>query len=245
MMTLKSDFHLHTSDDRFDAIRHTARTLISTAARKGFKVLAITNHDTFTYDSDLRDYAADLGILLIPGIEKTIEGKHVLILNANLQAEKIRTFSDLRRARQDGFFNIAPHPFFIKKYCLQDKLLEHLDLFDAIEFSFFYSRLVNFNRAAVRLAKKKRLPVVGNSDCHILKFMGICHSLIEAESRTLEGVLNAIRNHQLKVVSRPISLPGLARILLEIRDVGRKSPQAEVFAREEMRSTGQESTLAM
>lgn len=243
MMTLKSDFHLHTSDDRCDAIRHSARALVSTAARRGFHVLAITNHDTFTFNFDLRDYAADLGILLIPGIEKTIEGKHVLILNANPQAEKIRTFGDLRRARKDGFFVVAPHPFFKKEYCLQDKLLEHWDLFDAIEFSYFYSRVVNFNREAVRLAKEKRLPVVGNSDCHILKYMGICHSLVHAESQTLDGVFDAIRNHSIRVVSRPISLPGLARIYFEIGNLGRKSLKKMVFAYEEKMSAGKDAGL--
>ena len=185
MMKLKSDLHLHTWEDRRDMVGHSAMELISTAAHKGFKVLSITNHDTFTFSPELQSYAADRGLLLIPGIEKTIEGKHVLILNANLTAEKIRTFDDLHIAKRDGIFVVAAHPFFKTKYCLGEKLLDYTDLFDAIEFTFFYSKWLNYNRKAMQVAKEKGLPVLGNSDCHFLKYMGICHSVIHAESQTI------------------------------------------------------------
>lgn len=234
MIKLKSDFHLHTCEDRMDAIGHTADELISTAARKGFKVLSITNHDTFTYSHDLERCAADQGILLIPGIEKTVEGKHILILNADWAAEKLNTFDDLRRAKRDGFFVIAPHPFFKTGFCLEEKFLEHVDLFDAVEFSYFYSKWVNFNRKAVWLAKEKGLPLVGNSDCHILKYMGMCHSIIHAEKQTTEAVFTAIRNHHVEVVSRPIFLPKLARIYFEIRTMGRKNQMDKVMEHEEI-----------
>jgi predicted metal-dependent phosphoesterase TrpH len=234
MIKLKSDFHLHTCDDRMDAIGHTAHALISTAARKGFKVLSITNHDTFTYSYELERYAADQGVLLIPGIEKTVEGKHTLILNADWAAEKIKTFGDLRRARRDGIFVIAPHPFFRTDFCLAEKLLEHVELFDAVEVSYFYTRWMNFNRKAVRLAKEKGLPLVGNSDCHILKYMGMCHSIIHAEKQTAEAVFAAIRNHHVEVVSRPIFLPKLARIYFEIRTIGRKNQTEKASEQEEI-----------
>ena len=216
-MKLKSDLHLHTCEDRFDRVAHSAQKLIAIAAQKGFKVLSITNHDTLTWNRDLQSYAADLDILLIPGLEKTIEEKHVLILNANrLATEKIQTFDDLRRAKQDGMCIIAPHPFFKKRCCLEERLLEYAALFDAVEFTFFYSKWLNFNQKAVRVAKEKGLPVVGNSDCHVLKYQGICHSIIHTENQTIEAVFSAIRKHNVEVVSRPIFLPKLAMMYLEM-----------------------------
>lgn len=190
--------------------------LIDLAAQKGFQVLSITNHDTYTFSSDLENYALDRGILLIPGIEKKIERKHVLILNANHALEKIKTFEDLREAKNDGLFVIAPHPFFKINICLEKKLLENLELFDAIEYTFFYSKWLNFNKKAVKLAKEKGFPIVGNSDCHVLKYMGICHSIINAKSQTVDDVFSAIRNKNVEVVSEPIFLPKLCAIFLDI-----------------------------
>ena len=146
MLNIKSDFHLHTRDDREDRIGHSEKELIDHAAANGFSALAITNHNTFTFNNDLRSYAEDSGILLIPGVEKTVEGKHVLILNASPATEKITTFEDLRKAKEDDVFLIAPHPFFKHHNCLEKKLYKHIELFDALEFCFFYSKWFNLNR---------------------------------------------------------------------------------------------------
>ena len=70
-MPLKADLHLHTRErDRF--IAYDARDLIDRAARSGFQVLSITNHDAVTFSADLEGYAWWSGILLFPGVEMTI-----------------------------------------------------------------------------------------------------------------------------------------------------------------------------
>ena len=78
---LKVDFHLHTADDPLDRVGHTARELILKAEDEGFDVISVTNHDRLTFSPDLFDFARERGLLLIPGIEMTIEGRHVLVLN--------------------------------------------------------------------------------------------------------------------------------------------------------------------
>jgi len=45
---LKAEFHLHTSDDPRDMILYTAEEVIDRAARRGYGVLAITNHDAMS-----------------------------------------------------------------------------------------------------------------------------------------------------------------------------------------------------
>lgn len=216
MIRLKTDFHLHTSDDRCDAIRHSARKLIDRAAEKNFDALAITNHNTFTFSRELEIYARDRGILLIPGIEKSIEGKHVLLLNAFPATEKIHTFAELRHAKADGLFVVAPHPFYKASHCLGRKLYEHLDLFDALEFSFFYSRFFNLNRRVLKLHCEQGLPLIGNSDCHLLKYFGACHSIINAEHVSMDSIFNAIRAQQVEVVSKPQPFLRLGAILTEM-----------------------------
>src|SRR5712692_2307780 len=77
-MVLKTDLLLHTSEGK-SFIRYDARSLIDRAAREGYHVLSITNHDLVTVRQDLQAYASERRILLIPGVEATIEGKHVLL----------------------------------------------------------------------------------------------------------------------------------------------------------------------
>src|SRR5262249_43053412 len=110
-MELRADLHLHTRErERF--IAYDARELIDRAVHAGFQVLSITNHDTVTFDAALRGYAEERGILLIPGVEATIEGKHVLLYNIDVPPGRIRTFADLRRLRQPDWLVVAAHPFF-------------------------------------------------------------------------------------------------------------------------------------
>lgn len=204
-MRLKADLHLHTCEgERF--IAHDARALIDRAARAGYQVLSITNHNIVTHDEALRAYAQDRGILLIPGVEATIEGKHVLLYNLDVPPSRIRTFSDLRTLRRPEWLVVAAHPFFPGPTCLRGRLVREIDLFDAIEFCHFYTRRIDFNRSAMRLAKEAGLPLVGNSDCHLARQFGTTCSLIDA-APVAESVLRAIRKGRVEVVSHPLALP--------------------------------------
>ncbi len=119
MPVLRFDFHLHTLDDPVDHhVFHTVFELIDKAAGLGYGALAITLHNTQFESSRASEYAAERGIMLLPGTERDIEGCHVLLINYPRQVtEAIHTFDDLRKARsnerlaRDGLA-IAAHPFF-------------------------------------------------------------------------------------------------------------------------------------
>lgn len=215
MRGLKADLHLHTCEGEA-FIAYDARTLIDRAAREGYQVLSITNHDTVTYSEALRAYATERGILLIPGVEATIEGTHVLLYNLRVPLDCIKTFADLRWHRSSVGLAVPAHPFFPGPICcIRDRLLEEIDLFDALEFCHFYTRRIDFNRKAVRLAKEMGLPLLGNSDSHLPRQFGTTYSLIDAEP-TMDSVLTAIRKGQVEVVSRPLTLRQLVGIGAEL-----------------------------
>lgn len=219
-MGLKADLHLHTRE-RESFIAYDARDLIDRAAQAGFQVLSITNHDTVTFSADLRGYAQERAILLIPGIEATIEGKHVLLYNIDVPPERIRTFADLRRLRRPEWLVAAPHPFFPGSICLRERLLREIDLFDAIELSHFYTARIDFNRSAIRLARETGLPLLGTSDSHVLRQFGTTYSLVEG-SPTVTSVLGAIRKGQVRIESRPLTLRECAGIVLEMLVASRR-----------------------
>src|SRR6185295_3384320 len=110
---LKADLHIHTADDPADPIPYSTFDLIDRAAQLGYDVLAITLHDRQLDTAPFRDYAASRGIVLVPGIERTIHGRHVLLLNYSRAAESVNAFEDLVRLRErEHGLVIAPHPFF-------------------------------------------------------------------------------------------------------------------------------------
>src|SRR5262245_65889605 len=97
---LKVELHAHTREDPIDRIPYHARTRIHRAATLGYSALAITLHDRQLPVTELTRFARERGIVLIPGIERTIRGKHVLLLNLPQAAEQVSDFDELARLRQ-------------------------------------------------------------------------------------------------------------------------------------------------
>jgi predicted metal-dependent phosphoesterase TrpH len=203
---LKADLHIHTKEDPLDYIHHTAEDIIDHAAKSGFDVLSITLHEKFLFSEDLKKYAEARNILLIPGVEANIDDCHVVVLNAKAEAESLSSFQDLsryRHAHPDSFI-LAPHPFYPKGKCLRDKLIEHIQLFDAVDYCHFYFRGVNiFNKKALAVAKKYDKPVIGTSDCHLLFQFNHTYSLIDSE-KNVDSVIEALRQNRVELVTEPI-----------------------------------------
>ena len=196
---LKVELHAHTADDPQDAIPHSTIELIDRAASLGYAAVAITLHDLQLDLQPFVPYARERGVVLIPGIEKTIRGKHVLLLNFREPVEQIQTFDDLLKVKQrSGGLVIAPHPFYPTRTCLHGVLDEYLPVFDAIEFNAFYTSTVNFNRAAVRWAAARGKPMVGNGDVHVLSQLGATYSLVNSD-RDAEAICEAVKQGRVDV----------------------------------------------
>jgi predicted metal-dependent phosphoesterase TrpH len=210
-MWLKADLHVHTCEGPEGIVRWTPREVIDLAAQAGYQILSFTDHDTRTYDPSLADYARERGIVLIPGVEATVERRHVLLYNFSPSLDGLRTLSDIRRQKRPDSLVIAPHPFFPGPTSLRQRLLENLDLFDAVESCHYYTAWLDYNRAGRLLAQANHLPLVGTSDAHLPCQFGTTYSLVEAEP-TPEGVLDAIRAGRVRVVSRPLKASELLAV---------------------------------
>ncbi len=205
-MKLKVDLHIHTQEDPKERIKYNAEELIDLASSKGFDVISITNHDIITFNNHLRDYAEKKGILLIPGMEASIKGRHVLLINWDKNEKEIKTFDDIRRYKNSKNLVIAPHPYYPGALSLKSKLAKHIDIFDAIEYSHFYLKWINFNSKGVRKAKEKGLPLIGTSDAHALWQLETTYTLVHSEKKTVESVLNAIKAQKIEIITKPLKL---------------------------------------
>jgi predicted metal-dependent phosphoesterase TrpH len=206
---LKIDFHTHCNEDPEDRfIKHSPEELIDHAAKEGFNALSITCHNKVVFSRSLQKYANLKNILLIPGAERDIEDKHVLLFNfTQEEIDEIETFDDLRGKKKLNQLAIAPHPFYThpNNISLFSKLEKNIDIFDAVEYcNLYFKGLNNLNKKAEKIAQKYNLPMVGNSDMHRLDFMGSNFTLVDAEKDVL-SVIKAVKDKKVMVSSRPRS----------------------------------------
>ncbi len=206
-MPLKCDLHLHSGEDSRHQLDYSARDLIAVAARRGYQVLSVTNHDRVTYDVELADFARKRGVLLIPGVEASVGGKHVLLYGVDGMEEDwgaLDVFA-LRRMRARGALVVAPHPFYPGYHSPGALLVRFPHLFDAVEYSHLYVRRVNFNRRATALARRRGLPLLGQSDAHSLRQLDYTYSMVDAAPETQE-IFGAIREGRIQVATHPARL---------------------------------------
>jgi predicted metal-dependent phosphoesterase TrpH len=219
-MLLKADFHVHSSEDPADPVEYSARELIRMASRLGYDVLSITNHNTVTWDEGLAAYAAGKGILLLPGVELSVAGrKHVLAVNSALRGDipgsAFTRFEDLAAIRGEETLIVAPHPFYGAPVCMGSDLEKYRGLFDAVEASYFHSRLINPNQKAMRFSARHGIPMIGTSDAHFRSQFGRAHSLVEAD-KDPRSVIDAVKRGRVRIVCPPLSIAGMGLILMRL-----------------------------
>jgi hypothetical protein len=231
---LKVELHTHTADDPVDLIPYSTVDLIDRAADLGFQALAITLHER---QLDLRSFQAHAErrrIVLIPGVERSIAGKHVLLLNFPAIAERLTTFEELAalKAATHGLV-IAPHPYYPSTSSLGRHLQPHAALVDAVEFNAYYTRHVNvFNRLALRWAAQQGKPVVAGSDVHRIGQLGPTYTLVDAEPNA-SSICSAIRAGRVELRTRPMTSAAAAALItsmtlagLRARSGARRKPSA-------------------
>jgi predicted metal-dependent phosphoesterase TrpH len=207
---IKLDLHIHTLDDPKDVLDYSAHQLLERARSLGFRVLAITLHDAVFDRAEVFADAARMGILLIPAAEVRLEGADVILLNVTPDdISSLRTLDDLaalRNRRGSSLFTIAPHPFYVLGGSIGERLLQHIDHFDAIELCHFWSRFFNPNRRAVEIAKRFGKPLIATSDAHQLHAFGSNYTSVpEVADLTVQTVIDALRDGPLRVTNPPCS----------------------------------------
>ena len=204
---LKAEMHAHCNLDPKDygISQYSPEQLIRVAAMQGYEILSITCHDVNIWSEKLSDYALSYGITLIPGMEVTAEKtRHILVYNTDKGPESLDTLDKIRKLSKEEALIVAPHPFFPGRTCLRGYLEKHPDLFDAVEFSGFLVRGLNFNRRAMTFAKRIRKPVLACGDIHHLWQLGKTYTWIYAEPE-IQSIVDAIKQGQVRIEMTPLS----------------------------------------
>src|SRR3989344_1005097 len=218
---LKADLHIHTFEDPCHRILYTAKAMIKYKAKLGFKVLAVTNHNSIYFNNELDDYAKKLGVILFPGMEALIGGKEVLIINADQRKLKYwKSGPEFRRVyksiypslgvlenfRNEGMVIGAPHPFYPGSNCLGEELIKNIRNFDFVEHCHFYTAYFNKNKQAAIIARKFNKTLIANTDAHNWFQLGLKNYSYINSNFNKEDVLEAIRANKVHITTEPLNL---------------------------------------
>lgn len=214
---LKCQFHIHAAGDPVENISYTYKDIVNEAKRLSYDVLCITCHQRLFFTKKMERYARKKGLLLIPGIEFEINKKHILCINAHPDIEKVDSFEKLKKYKKNHpeSLIVAPHPFFPGNNTLKKALIENILLFDAIEYSYAYTKTKNYNDEAVALAKRWKKPIIATSDCHILKYFDLAYTLVDSKKNT-SSILQAIKNKRIKITHSPTNYFTIFKIIFLI-----------------------------
>ncbi|RNJ26503.1 PHP domain-containing protein [Halosegnis longus] len=199
---LRAELHCHSSLS-YDG-RDPVEMLLAQAEAVGLDVLAVTDHDEIDASLAAAERAEEYGLVGIPGMEVTSEAGHVLALGIEeLIPPGLSFVETLDRIREQGGIAVVPHPFQRSRHGVAPHISEEtLASADAIEV--YNSRLFTgrSNRTAETFATSRNLPMTAGSDAHIAEMVGQAVTEIDADERTSEAVLDAIRAGRTSVVGR-------------------------------------------
>lgn len=189
---MRFDLHVHScfsKDSNSDLI-----SILEHAKKNGLDGVAICDHDTRQGGIECARLAKEINsdIIVIPGVEVTSSKGHILVLDPKGDITLGMTPEDtIKKARELGGTVIIPHPFKITSHGIG--YVKNLD-FDAVEV--LNSRCVtdNANRKARKVTEELGFSQVGGSDSHEAKMVGCSYTEIDASERTMESVLEAIRD---------------------------------------------------
>lgn len=204
-LTGSADLHMHTTASDGTA---TAREVLDYVAALGtIDVIAITDHDVMDaslWAYEQRDkYAFDI----IPGVEVSSKGGHVLALWVTKPIAKGMSLADTTAAiHAQGGMAILAHPFemLVSPYACM-RYVQHPEVLiqdgvDALEIHNAGSPTPGNNWLAGRTAAKLGMTITGNSDAHSLAAIGC--GLTHFKGRTAADLRRALETGETAVEGR-------------------------------------------
>jgi len=197
-MQLFIDLHSHS---RFSADGVAEpEAMVAEARAKGLHGFAITDHNTcacvdyFLQHGQMNKEGLPVdGLLIIPGQEITTADGHLLAIGITLPDLKgIPAVEAVALIHQAGGLAIPPHPYDFFRAGIREPVLATLDV-DALEVFNAATTLKRYNKHAFEYAQSRGLPMTAASDAHDHAALGTAYSILEAETFSVAGVLDAIR----------------------------------------------------
>ncbi|MBI2422483.1 MAG: PHP domain-containing protein [Candidatus Hydrogenedentes bacterium] len=193
MPWLRGSLHTHTANS--DG-RQSPQKLVDAYAARNHDFLMMSDHDTLTPP----DSVLPRGMVLIPGVEVTANGPHLLHVNAQSPVEPHEDRQAVLNAiREQGGFAILNHPNWGQDFNhYPQSLLESLQGYAGVEIYNGVRRRDEGSPLAVDrwdqlLAKGRRVWGYANDDCHGEGDEQVAWMMVQAEHRQRSAIVDALR----------------------------------------------------
>lgn len=190
------DLHVHEkrfSKDSFLALEE----VVDIAKRIGLDGICITDHESMGLREYAAEYSEKTGFPIFVGIEYySLQGDILAFGIDSYPEERVSAQEFIDYVHAQGGVVISAHPFRHNRRGLEENLAT-LKGVDAIEI-LNGSTLPDATMVAVQYARKYGFAVTGGSDCHYIHKVGACATYFENPIRTMDDLVNAIKNHECK-----------------------------------------------
>lgn len=201
-MRLRIDLHVHTRDSQDSLVRF--EDAVKRCRKDGLDGFAVVNHDF------LSEYPGSMvpdDLVVILGMEISAKGAHVLAFDIEETVEKGLSIQEtVERIHGQGGIAVIAHPYSVLRTWVNRQEVEEAG-FDLVEvanaYQFPYEWMLERN---TRLADELGLLKTGGSDAHIPRTVGRAYTIIDADERSIEGALSALRGGSTEAEGRGISL---------------------------------------
>ena len=191
-MKIKADFHIHSAFSPDG--RSSLGDMIDKAQKAGLDAIAICDHNECT------EYGGECGIVLIKGVELSTEAGHILglFLESPLDIEKLRggvftikTDKAIEAIHEHGWIAVWAHPF--APQVLAGEKMDGVPV-DAIESANGRAELKRrgSNEMARKLAERRGIVCLGDSDAHHVSEIGNCYTDIECDTLDADSIKAAV-----------------------------------------------------
>lgn len=190
---LSVELHAHSSLS-YDG-RDSVELILEQAEAVGLDAIAVTDHDEIDASLDAAERAPEYGLVGIPAMEISSKAGHILGFGLEEAVPPGLSYETTLEAiwEQDGLA-VIPHPFQESRHGVIARVTrDQLAKGDAIEV--YNSRLLTgrANRQAERFANTRDMPMTAGSDAHISEMVGQAITRVDAEERSADAILEAIR----------------------------------------------------
>ena len=192
------DTHMHENKYSFDSLV-SLDDIIEQAKTIGLDGICITNHDNSDLIKETGSCFYKNGILVLVGVEVlTTEGDILVFGIDNLPKEtfepkKLTPRQLLSIVKDNGGVGISAHPYRTNNRGLGNNIKDITDLLDGVE-AFNGSTPPHHNLMAYTTATECELGILGASDCHVKAKVGCYATEFNAEIKSMEDFIKAIKS---------------------------------------------------
>jgi len=188
-LKLKIDLHVHSKYSIDSA--NSIDSIIHRCIQEKIDGFALTDHDTMR---GLEEVKKSDQVLIIPGVEISAKGAHIICLNpTKLVNAKLSIKDTVDQIHSQGSLAILAHPFSLPKSWVHTNTI-FKNKFDGIETK--NSSQLPFHlmeKYNIKLAESLNLPKTAGSDSHIPETIGKAYTIIDTASKNIDDIIKAIQ----------------------------------------------------